>query len=180
MLSVRYRLLHFIFIFPPALLRYNWKIKSYIFKEYNMMIWWTYALWNVYHCSYYFKCRPQGKEEEKISPPPPHRSDPEDKKLAFLLLNIPFWKEVHLNLKSTKVLGPQPESSSFQWGIQTRSSSRRRNCWQHVAICYLCSGKILFLPLKFADFISQVVLEWAFIYFYLPIHDHKVISQSFQ
>ena len=35
--------------FFPALLRYNWRIIPWKFKVYNVMVWYTYVLWNVYH-----------------------------------------------------------------------------------------------------------------------------------
>lgn len=35
--------------FPLALLRNNWQIKVYIFKEYNVMRWNMYMLWDDYH-----------------------------------------------------------------------------------------------------------------------------------
>ena len=38
----------FFFFFCPALSRYTWQIKFYIFKEYNVVIRYTYTLWNDY------------------------------------------------------------------------------------------------------------------------------------
>ena len=34
---------------PPALLRYNWQKKVYIFKVYDVVIWYIYTLWNDSH-----------------------------------------------------------------------------------------------------------------------------------
>lgn len=44
---VKYSIYYCCISFPPALLKYNWLIKFYTLKVYNVMIW--YTLWNDYY-----------------------------------------------------------------------------------------------------------------------------------
>lgn len=46
--SYVFYILLFLFLFFPALWRYSWHTMLYKFKVYNLMIWFTYILWNDY------------------------------------------------------------------------------------------------------------------------------------
>ena len=46
---IPYPTIHFSPFLPPNFIQYNWKIKLYIFKVYNVMIWYTNTSWNDYH-----------------------------------------------------------------------------------------------------------------------------------